>query len=155
MATLTPFLWFDKNLKEITDFYKSVFPDATIESDGMLDDTPSGHVDMATMTILGQKLSMMTAGPMFKFTEAISMMILVDTQAEIDYYWEKLTEGGGTPSQCGWLKDKYGLSWQVAPRRMNEMLKGGTPEQRQRVTQAFMPMQKFDIATLERAFAGE
>jgi predicted 3-demethylubiquinone-9 3-methyltransferase (glyoxalase superfamily) len=155
MATLTPFLWFDTNLKEITDFYKSVFPDATIESDGELSDTPSGNVEMATMTILGQKLSMMTAGPMFKFTEAISMMIVVDTQEELDYYWEKLTADGGTEGQCGWLKDKYGLSWQVVPRQMNQMLREGTPEQKGRVMQAFMQMKKFDIAALERAFAGE
>lgn len=154
MTTLTPFLWFDKNLKEITDFYKSVFPDATIESDGELSDTPSGNVEMATMTILGQKLSMMTAGPMFKFTEAISMMIVVDTQEEIDYYWEKLTAGGGTEGQCGWLKDKYGLSWQVVPRQMNQMLRDGTPEQKGRVMQAFMQMHKFDIAALEAAFRG-
>jgi predicted 3-demethylubiquinone-9 3-methyltransferase (glyoxalase superfamily) len=155
MATLTPFLWFDTNLKEITDFYKNVFPDATIESDGELSDTPSGNVEMATMTILGQKLSMMTAGPMFKFTEAISMMIVVDTQEELDYYWEKLTADGGTEGQCGWLKDKYGLSWQVVPRQMNQMLREGTPEQKGRVMQAFMQMKKFDIAALERAFAGE
>jgi predicted 3-demethylubiquinone-9 3-methyltransferase (glyoxalase superfamily) len=154
MATLTPFLWFDTNLKEITDFYKSVFPDATIESDGELSDTPSGNVEMATMTILGQKLSMMTAGPMFKFTEAISMMIVVDTQEELDYYWEKLTADGGTEGQCGWLKDKYGLSWQVVPRQMNQMLREGTPEQKGRVMQAFMQMRKFDIAALEVAFRG-
>lgn len=153
MATLTPFLWFDKNLKEITDFYTSVFPDATIESDGELEDTPSGHVQMATMTILGQKLSMMTAGPQFRFNEAISMMIVCDTQDEIDYYWEKLS-AVPEAEQCGWLKDKYGLSWQVVPSAMNRMMSQGTPEQVQRVTQAFLTMKKFDIAALEAAYQG-
>ncbi len=153
MTTLTPFLWFDKNLKEITDFYKSVFPDATVESDGEMDDTPSGHVQMATMTILGQRLSMMTAGPTFKFSEAISLMIVCDTQEEIDYYWAKLS-AVPEAEQCGWLKDKYGLSWQVAPSALNRMMREGTPEQVQRVTQALLPMKKCDIAALEAAFQG-
>lgn len=152
MTTLTPFLWFDKNLKEITDFYISIFPDAKLESNGNLSDTPSGNVEMATLEILGQKLSLMTAGPMYKFNEAISLMITCDDQNEIDYYWEKLTSDGGSEGPCGWCKDKYGLSWQIAPSVMNRMMKEGTPEQRSRVTQAFMKMKKFDIKTLEDEF---
>ena len=152
MQKITPFLWFDKNLKEIANFYKSVFPEATIETSRELSDTPSGHVEMATMTILGQKLSMMTAGPMFKFNEAISLMIECDDQKEVDYYWEKLS-AVKEAEQCGWLKDRYGLSWQVTPKRMNEMMRTGTPEQIARVTQAFLPMKKLDLATLEKAFA--
>lgn len=153
MASLMPYLWFDKNLKEITAFYKSVFPDAVIEPQGELSDTPSGEVEMATMTILGQKLGMMTAGPVFKFTEAISLMIEVDTQEEIDYYMNALS-AVPEAEQCGWLKDRYGLSWQVVPKRMSEMLRDGTPEQVTRVTQAFLPMKRIDIAALEAAFAG-
>ena len=155
MKKLTPFLWFDKNLKEITSFYLSVFPDATLRSNGELSDTPSGNVEMATLTIFDQELSLMTAGPMFKFTEAISFVVRCDSQEEVDYYWEKLTADGGSESQCGWLKDKYGLSWQIVPSRMDEMMSTGTREQIGGVTQAFLTMKKFDIARLEEAFKGE
>ncbi len=148
---INPFLWFDKNLKEITSFYKSVFPDAIITSNGELSDTPSGNVEMATMEILGQKLSMMTAGPMFKFNEAISFVISCDNQEEIDYYWNALTANGGQESQCGWLKDKYGLSWQIVPSMMNQLMGSGDKEKTARVTQAFLKMKKFDIAELEKA----
>lgn len=153
MKKIAPFLWFDKNLKEILDFYTSVFPDAKVRGDGNLSDTPSGNVEMATLEIFGQELSLMTAGPMFKFTEAISFVIRCEDQAEIDYYWEKLTATGGSEGQCGWLKDKYGLSWQVVPIRMDEMLSSGDKEKILRVTQAFLKMKKFDIKTLEEAFA--
>lgn len=153
MATLTPFLWYDKNLKEITDFYKTVFPDMIVESNGQLEETPSGRVEMATMTILGQKLAMMTAGPTFKFTEAISLMITVDSQEEFDYYWGKLS-AVPEAEQCGWLKDKYGLSWQITSQAMNRMMSEGTPEQVARVVQAFMPMKRLDFAAIEAAYRG-
>ncbi len=152
MKKLTPFLWFDKDMKGIIDFYKSVFPDMKVSSGGGLDDTPSGAVQMATIEIMGQELSLMTAGPMFKFNEAISMMITCDTQDEIDYYWSALTADGGNEGPCGWLKDKYGLSWQVAPNVMNKIMKEGTKEQIKRVTEAFMKMKKFEIKTLEDAY---
>ena len=152
MKKITPFLWFDKNLKEITDYYISIFPDAKLESNGTLSDTPSGDVETATLEIFGQELSLMTAGPMFKFNEAISFVISCEDQKEIDYYWEKLTTNGGQESQCGWCKDKYGLSWQVVPNALSELLSKGDDEQRGRVTQAFLKMKKFDIAGLEEAF---
>jgi predicted 3-demethylubiquinone-9 3-methyltransferase (glyoxalase superfamily) len=152
MKKLTPFLWFDKDMKGILAFYKSVFPDMKSSNDGELDDTPSGPVQMATIEILGQELSLMTAGPMYKFTEAISMMITCDAQEEIDYYWSALTADGGQEGPCGWLKDKYGLSWQVAPSAMNRMMKEGTKEQIKRVTEAFMKMKKFDIKALEEVY---
>ncbi len=152
MKKLTPFLWFDKDMKGILDFYKSVFQDIKISSGGELNDTPSGAVQMATIEIMGQELSLMTAGPMFKFTEAISLMITCDTQEEIDYYWNALTANGGSEGPCGWLKDKYGLSWQIAPSSMNRMMKEGTKEQINKVTEAFMKMKKFDIVKLEEAF---
>lgn len=154
MPKITPFLWFDKNLKEITDFYKSVFPGAVVRSNGALSDTPSGNVEMTTMEILGQELAMMTAGPMFKFTEAVSFVINCKDQAEVDYYWDALTKNGGQESQCGWLKDRYGLSWQVVPALMGEIMASGNPEKIGRVTQVFMKMKKFDIKTLEDAFNG-
>jgi predicted 3-demethylubiquinone-9 3-methyltransferase (glyoxalase superfamily) len=151
MQKITPFLWFDKDMKGIIDFYKSVFPDMKVSSGGELEDTPSGTVQMATIEILGQKLSLMTAGPIFKFNEAVSFVVNCDTQEEIDYYWEKLSAVPES-EQCGWLKDKYGLSWQVVPSAMNKMMSSGTKEQIARVTQAFLKMKKFDIKTLEEAF---
>jgi predicted 3-demethylubiquinone-9 3-methyltransferase (glyoxalase superfamily) len=154
MKKLTPFLWFDKNLKEITDFYMSVFPDAKLSVNGTLSDTPSGDVEMATMEIFGQELSLMTAGPMFKFNEAISFVISCDSQEEIDYYWSKLS-AVPEAEQCGWLKDKYGLSWQVVPSVMETMMSSGDKEKIGRVTQAFLKMKKFDIALLQAAFEGE
>lgn len=154
MKKITPFLWFDKNMKEITDFYQSVFPDAKVSRMPNLSDTPSGEVEQATMEIFGQEFSLMTAGPFFKFNEAISFMVACDTQEEIDYYWEKLS-AVPEAEQCGWLKDKYGLSWQIVPSAMNEMMSKGTPEQIARVTQAFLKMKKFDIKTLEQAYQGK
>lgn len=152
MKKLTPFLWFDTNLKEITNFYLSVFPDAKIRGNGNLSDTPSGNVEMATMEILGQELSMMTAGQLFKFNEAISFVIRCEDQAEIDYYWEKLTADGGSEGECGWCKDKYGLSWQIVPTAMDEMMSCGDSEKIGRVTQAFLTMKKFDVAKLQGVF---
>jgi len=152
MKKLTPFLWFDKDMKGIIDFYRSVFPDMKVSSGGELEDTPSGAVHMATIEILGQELSLMTAGPMFTFNEAISLMVTCDTQEEIDYYWKALTANGGSEGPCGWLKDTYGLSWQIAPSVMNTMMKEGTKEQIRRVTEAFMKMKKFDIKTLEDVY---
>lgn len=151
MTHITPFLWFDTNLKEITDFYLSVFPGSAITSTGSLSDTPSGNVETASMNILGQKFQMMTAGPLFHFTEAVSFVVSCKDQAEVDYYWNALTSGG-SESQCGWLKDKYGLSWQIVPQDFERMMSTGTREQIGRVTQAFLQMNKFDIATLEAAF---
>lgn len=153
MKKITPFLWFDTNMKEITDFYLSVFPEAKLSTNGSLSDTPSGNVEMATLEIFGQELRMMTAGPMFHFTEAISLMITCENQEEIDYYWTKLTNGG-EEGQCGWLKDRYGLSWQVVPTLMNTMMSTGTKEQIGAVTQAFLTMKKFDIQKLQEVFDG-
>ncbi|HTK33398.1 MAG TPA: VOC family protein [Candidatus Paceibacterota bacterium] len=155
MQKITPFLWFDKKMKEITDYYISIFPGAKVTSKGELSDTPSGEVEMATLEIFGQELSMMTAGPMFKFNEAVSFVINCKDQAEIDYYWDKLTANGGQESMCGWCKDKYGLSWQVVPDTMSEMMSTGTKEQIGRVTQAFLKMKKFDLKTLQEAFEGK
>lgn len=154
MQKITPFLWFEKDMKGVIEFYKSVFPDIKVSVGGELSDTPSGTVQMATIEILGQELSLMTAGPMFKFNEAISLMITCDSQEEIDYYWNSLIRDGGSEGSCGWLKDKYGLSWQITPSTMNRMMKEGTKEQIARVTEAFMKMKKFDIKTLEEAFNG-
>jgi predicted 3-demethylubiquinone-9 3-methyltransferase (glyoxalase superfamily) len=154
MKKITPFLWFDKNLKEITDFYLSVFPEAKLSTNGTLSDTPSGDVEMATLEIFGQELSLMTAGPMFTFNEAISFVIKCDNQEEVDYYWSKLS-AVPEAEQCGWLKDKYGLSWQIVPVVMETMMSTGDKEKIGRVTQAFLKMKKFDIAALQAAFDGK
>lgn len=151
MKKITPFLWFDKNMKEIIDFYVSVFPDAKVETNGSLSDTPSGDVEMATIEIFGQELSLMTAGPMFKFNESISFVINCETQEEVDYYWSRLT-AGGSEGQCGWCKDRYGLSWQVVPTALGELMSQANESQRQQVTQAFLQMGKFDIQKLHEAF---
>ena len=131
----------------------SVFPESKITNVTTLNDTPSGDTDIVRFELWGQPFMAISAGPLFKFNESISFMVYCDTQEEIDRYWEKLS-ADPSAEQCGWLKDKFGLSWQVVPRRMNEMLADGTKEQVDRVTQAFLPMKKLDIAALERAYAG-
>lgn len=154
MQKIYPYLWFDKNLKEILDYYKSIFPDMEITMNQELSGTPSGEVESAVITINGQKMGVMAAGPMFKFTEAISFVINCDTQEEIDYYWNNLS-AVPEAEQCGWCKDKYGLSWQICPAEMEQQMIEGTKEQVQRVMQTFMPMKKLDIQKLRDAYEGK
>ena len=153
MKPITPHLWFDKEAKEAAEFYCSVFPDSKITSITTLNNPPSGEFDVVAFELNGQPFMAISAGPLFRFNESISFMVSCETQAEIDRYWEKLSAVPAA-EQCGWLKDKYGLSWQIVPAAMNEMLQKGTPEQMARVTQAFMKMKKFDIAQLQAAFDG-
>jgi predicted 3-demethylubiquinone-9 3-methyltransferase (glyoxalase superfamily) len=158
MATIkqkiVPHLWFDKEAKEAAEFYVSVFPDSRVTNITTLHDTPDGDADVVSFELSGQPFMAISAGPLFKFNESISFMVYCETQDEIDYYWEKLSAVPES-EQCGWLKDKYGLSWQIVSVRMDEMFANGTEEQIARVTQAFLPMKKLDIAALERAYAGE
>jgi predicted 3-demethylubiquinone-9 3-methyltransferase (glyoxalase superfamily) len=151
MQKIYPYLWFDSHLSEIIAYYKSIFPDMEVEMNKVLDHTPSGSVESATFTILGQKFGAMAAGPLFKFTEAVSFVINCDTQEEIDYYWERLSTVPDS-EQCGWCKDKYGLSWQVTPTVMEAMMREGSREQIARVVDAFMPMKKLDLKVLEDAY---
>lgn len=153
--TIVPHLWFDKEAKEAAEFYTSIFEDSRIINVTTIHDTPSGTVDTVSFELLGQEFMAISAGPLFTFNESISFMVKCETQEEIDYYWEKLTADGGQEGQCGWLKDKYGLSWQVVPAAMDEMMDEKDPEALARVTQAFLKMTKFDIAALQRAHAGE
>jgi predicted 3-demethylubiquinone-9 3-methyltransferase (glyoxalase superfamily) len=153
MQKIVPHLWYEKEAKEAAEFYVSVFPDSKITNVTTLHDTPSGDTDIVSFELFGQPFQAISAGPLFKFNESISFMVHCETQEEIDGYWEKLSAVPES-EQCGWLKDKYGLSWQIVPSRMDEMLQNGTPEQVGRVTQAFLPMKKLDIAALERAYAG-
>jgi predicted 3-demethylubiquinone-9 3-methyltransferase (glyoxalase superfamily) len=153
--TIVPHLWYDKEAKEAAEFYTSIFEDSRITNITTISDTPSGTVDIVSFELLGQKFMAISAGPAFTFNESISFMVNCDTQEEIDYYWGKLTADGGQEGRCGWLKDKFGLSWQVVPAAMDEMMDGKDPEATARVTQAFLKMTKFDIAALQRARAGK
>jgi predicted 3-demethylubiquinone-9 3-methyltransferase (glyoxalase superfamily) len=157
MATLTQkivtHLWFDTQAKEAARFYCSVFPDSRVDYVTTIPDTPSGDCDVVSFTLFGQHFMAISAGPLFKFSEATSLMVNCDTQEEIDRYWSALS-AVPEAEQCGWLKDKYGLSWQIVPTVMNDMMRSPDPKAIARVTQAFMPMKKFDIAALERAYAG-
>lgn len=159
MATIehkiVPHLWFDREAKEAAAFYVSVFKGARVKSTVTLHDTPSGTVDVVTFELFGQEFMAISAGPLFKFNESISFIVKCDSQEEIDFYWEKLTGDGGQESQCGWLKDKYGLSWQIVPTIMDEMMQSKDPERLARVTHAFLTMKKFDIAALQSAYEGK
>jgi len=150
---ITPHLWFDKEAKEAAAFYCSVFPNSKITHVSTISGvpTPGGDCDIVSFELNGQPFMGISAGPMFNFNEAISFLIPCDTQEEIDYYWEKLS-ADPMAGQCGWLKDKFGLSWQVWPRAIGEMMDKGTPEQVARVTKAMLAMKKFDIAALVKAF---
>jgi predicted 3-demethylubiquinone-9 3-methyltransferase (glyoxalase superfamily) len=150
---ITPHLWYDKEAREAAEFYVSVFPDSRITNVTTLHDTPSGDCDVVSFELSGQPFMAISAGPLFKFNEAISFIVRCESQAEVDYYWEKLSAVPDA-EQCGWLKDRYGLSWQITPSRMDEMLTNGTPEQVARLTKAFLPMKKLDLEALERAYAG-
>ncbi len=143
MASITPFLWFDNNVPEAVAFYKSVFPNAKVET---VNDF------MATFELEGQKFNALNGGPKFKFNEAVSFFISVENQDELDYFWNKLTADGGEESKCGWLKDKFGLSWQVVPAALGKMMGSGDPKKSQNVVQALMQMTKLDIGKLKQAY---
>ncbi|MGE0190105.1 MAG: VOC family protein [Steroidobacteraceae bacterium] len=151
---IVPHLWFDKQATEAASFYCSVFPDSRITSIVKLRDTPSGDCDVLSFTLSGQPFMAISAGPLFKFNESISFMVCCDTQAEIDYYWEKLSAVPES-EQCGWLKDKYGLSWQIVPSGLGEMMQSNDTGQVERVTQAFLKMKKFDIEALHTAYGND
>ncbi len=136
---ITPFLWFDNNAAEAAAFYTTVFKNSRVISSNPL---------VTSFELEGQQLLAMNGGPMYKLTEAFSLSVSCDTQEEIDYYWNKLTEGG-KESMCGWLVDKFGLSWQIVPAMLGELM--NNPETRDRVMKAFMSMRKFDIGALKNA----
>ncbi len=151
MNKITPFLWFDKNITEIVDYYKSIFPDMKSSYTGSLSETPSGNVNMATMEIFGQRLNLMTAGPTFKFNEAISFLITCENQEEVDYYWNSFTKEG-KESQCGWCKDRYGLSWQIVPKQLNDLLGSPDRTKAEKAIQAMLKMKKIIVSDLESAY---
>lgn len=150
MQTITPFLWFDNNLEEALNFYLSVFKNGKILNVSRNGD----HVFTAEFELNGQRLMGLNGGPIFKFTEAISLFVSVKTQAEVDELWQKLTADGGEESQCGWLKDKFGLSWQIVPEALGRLLNNPDPVKAGRAMQAMLGMRKLDIAALEKASEG-
>ncbi len=154
MQKITPFLWFDKEAGEAAKFYTSVFPGSKIRDSTTLPNTPSGTVEIVTVELLDQEFTLMSAGPLFKFNEAISFVVHCNSQEEIDFYWGKLSAVPES-EQCGWLKDKYGLSWQIVPTVLPKMLQDKDARKVARVTEAFLQMKKFDIAALQRAYEGK
>ncbi|HWM55890.1 MAG TPA: VOC family protein [Solirubrobacterales bacterium] len=157
MQKITPFLWFDDQAEEAMNFYTSVFKDSRvigISRYGEAGPGEAGTVMIATFELEGQRFTALNGGPRFKFTEAISFEVDCETQEEVDYLWESLTAGGGEESMCGWLRDKYGLSWQVVPRVLGELMGDEDREKVKRVTEAMLSMRKIEIAELQRAYDG-
>jgi predicted 3-demethylubiquinone-9 3-methyltransferase (glyoxalase superfamily) len=151
MTTITPFLWFDDNAEEAIAFYSSLFPDARVIEENR---GPDGALFYATFELAGQRIMALNGGPHFHFTEAISLFVSVADQAEVDKYWNALTADGGEPSQCGWLKDKYGLSWQIVPEALMRYQADPDREKANRVVQAMLKMGKIIVADLDAAAAG-
>lgn len=151
---IVPHLWYDKEAREAAEFYCSVFPDSSITNVTTLHDTPSGDTEIVSFVLDDQPFMAISAGPLFRFNESISFIVFCQSQEEIDYYWDKLS-AVPEAEQCGWLKDKYGLSWQVVPTAMNAMTRDADPVRLARVTEAFLQMKKFDLAALQRAYDGE
>jgi len=153
MPKITPFLWFNGQAEEAMNFYLSIFKNSKVGSVTRYGDAgpgPKGSVMTASFQLDGQTFTALNGGPEFQFTEAVSFVVHCENQQEVDYYWDKLT-AGGKAVQCGWLKDKYGLSWQIVPVALFRLLEGTDPKKTQRVMQALMKMTKLDIATLENA----
>jgi predicted 3-demethylubiquinone-9 3-methyltransferase (glyoxalase superfamily) len=156
MPKITPFLWFDNNAEEAINFYVSVFKNSKILRLQRFENAGpggKGTVVTGTFELDGQQFMALQGGPLFKFTEAISMFVNCETQEEVDYFWEKLT-AGGNESQCGWLKDKFGLSWQIVPAALGQMLGDKDPAKSKRVMEAMLQMRKIDIARLQQAYEG-
>lgn len=156
MQKITPFLWFDNQAEEAMNLYVSIFKNSKIVSVSRYGDAgpgPKGSVMTATFQLDGQEFIALNGGPHFKFTEAISLFVKCQTQQEVDELWEKLSQGG-QKSQCGWLKDKFGLSWQIVPTILGELLADKDREKSTRVMQAMLQMTKIDIEGLKRAYEG-
>ena len=159
---ITPFLWFNNNAEEAAAFYTSVFKDSNIGTESKYDEAssevsgqPKGSVMVVDFEIAGQKFIALNGGPHFKFTEAVSFVVDCKDQDEVDYYWSHLTADGGQESQCGWLKDKFGLSWQVVPSVLNELVGSTDKKRAKRAMDAMLKMKKIDIQKLQDAYDGK
>jgi predicted 3-demethylubiquinone-9 3-methyltransferase (glyoxalase superfamily) len=162
MQKITPFLWFDNQAEEAAKFYTSVFKNSKVgrilrydEASAKGAGRPVGSVLTIEFEIAGQKFTALNGGPEFKFNESISFVVNCETQNEVDYFWEKLMADGGQESQCGWLKDKFGVSWQITPTVLIDMLNDKDAKKAERVMKAMMQMQKINIKTLKEAYAGK
>ena len=162
MQKITPFLWFDSQAEEAANFYVSIFTNSKIvsvnrygEEAAKASGRPKGSVMTIGFELDGQHFTALNGGPVFKFTEAISFVVHCETQEEVDYYWEKLTADGGQESMCGWLKDKFGLSWQIIPSKLGELLSDPDREKSNRAMQAMLKMRKIIIADLQKAYDGK
>jgi predicted 3-demethylubiquinone-9 3-methyltransferase (glyoxalase superfamily) len=160
LQRITPFLWFDHQAEEAVRFYVSIFKNSSIQSIARYDDEaarasgrPKGSVMTVAFELDGQKFTALNGGPLFKFTEAISFVVNCETQEEVDHFWEKLS-AGGQEIQCGWLKDRFGVSWQVVPTVLSEMLQDKDPETSKRVMAALLKMKKIRIEALKKAHEG-
>jgi predicted 3-demethylubiquinone-9 3-methyltransferase (glyoxalase superfamily) len=151
MPTITPFLWFDTQAEEAMNFYASIFKRSKVKSVNRA----QGNVMSVAFELEGQEFMALNAGPMFTFTEAISFFVGCETQQEIDELWQKLTADGGGPSRCGWLKDKFGLSWQIVPTALSRMLNDKAAAKSTRVMNAMLQMDKLDLKRLQQAYDGE
>ena len=152
---ITPFLWFDDNAEEAINLYVSIFKNSKILNVSRYGDAgpgPKGTVMTATFQLEGQQFQALNGGPHFKFTEAISLFVSCETQEEVDELWTKLLAGGGEESQCGWLKDKFGLSWQIIPTALGKMLGDKDPKRSARVMKAMLQMRKIDVKKLKQAY---
>lgn len=156
MQKITPCLWFDTEGEDAANHYTSIFPNSRITHVaryGAAGPRPEGSVMTVEFELDGQKFVALNGGPNFTFNEAVSFQVSCEDQAEVDHYWSKLTEGGGEEGPCGWLKDRFGLSWQIIPKRLPELLADSDREKSQRVMAAMLEMRKIDVEGLERAAA--
>jgi predicted 3-demethylubiquinone-9 3-methyltransferase (glyoxalase superfamily) len=154
MQKITPFLWFDDRAEEAMSFYASIFKNSKVKGVTRYGDAgpgPKGSVMTASFELEGQQFTALNGGPHFKFTEAISFVVDCETQEEVDEFWDRLSAGGQT-QQCGWLKDKFGLSWQIVPSALIELMSDPDPEKARRVTEAMLQMTKIEIAKLQQAY---
>jgi predicted 3-demethylubiquinone-9 3-methyltransferase (glyoxalase superfamily) len=162
MQKISPFLWFDTQAEEAVNLYVSIFKNSKIgkiarygDDGAAVSGRPKGSVMTISFTIEGQEFTALNGGPLFKFTEAISFVVNCDSQEEVDRLWNALTANGGEPSQCGWLKDKFGVSWQIVPKVLFDLLEDKAPARAKRAMQAMLKMKKLDIAALQRAADGK
>jgi len=159
MTRVTPCLWYDGNAEEAANLYASIFPDSSVDavhrSPADYPNGKAGNVLTVDFTVMGMKFLGLNGGPMFKFDEAVSFIIHTKDQAETDRYWDAILASGGTASACGWIKDKFGLNWQITPQRLLDMMTTSDKAAAKRAMEAMMGMVKIDIAALERAFSGE
>jgi predicted 3-demethylubiquinone-9 3-methyltransferase (glyoxalase superfamily) len=154
MPTISPFLWFDGRLEQAVAFYSSVFPGVTVLESQLYGEGmpgPAGTLMTATLEVAGQRMMGLNGGPEFPFTEAVSMFVACDSQAEADGYWQAIEDGGGTPGQCGWIKDPFGLSWQIVPPGLFDLLGDPDPQAAFRAGQAMLGQSRLDIEAIRRA----